>query len=146
MFVCVVCDAACAGRTRPQVCATPAPLQGSGRQQPGQCCLTYEGEGLPGRSSHSPFTSLHCRAVNTSVMHGHTGHGDMALALCISAVCMAASCEAALGKGHSWQKQLCAYAASCMASSCMATHGNGSSVPGSIVHGNIVHGNIWQWQ
>ena len=111
VWVPVVCDAACARSPCPQVCATPAPLQGSGRQQSGQRRLTYEGEGLPGQCSQAPFTC------------------------CAAALCMAVLCMVTLQTAVWLALRI---AALCLAALHEATHGKCSSVHGSILHGNTL--------
>ena len=48
MCVCAVCDEACAWSACAQVCEAAASVQGSWRQQPGQCGLPHEGKGVSG--------------------------------------------------------------------------------------------------
>ena len=58
--MCAVCDETCAWSACAQVCEAAASVQGSWRQQPGQCGLSYEGKGVPGEHTthtlYSPFS------------------------------------------------------------------------------------------
>jgi len=66
--VCAVCDEACAWSACAQVCEAAASVQGSWRQQPGQCGLSYEGKGVPGEhTTHTTYSHIDCLSADADV-------------------------------------------------------------------------------
>ena len=66
--VCAVCDEACPWSACAQVCEAAASVQGSWRQQPGQCGLSYEGKGVPGEhTTHTTYSHIDCLSADADV-------------------------------------------------------------------------------
>ncbi len=66
--MCAVCDETCAWSACAQVCEAAASVQGSWRQQPGQCGLSYEGKGVPGEhTTHTTYSHIDCLSADADV-------------------------------------------------------------------------------